>query len=222
MVSLEKLLFASVHLGHNVKQLNPRMSSYIFGERDGIHIIDLLQTKVCLEKVCSYLSIQSKKKSNILFVGTKPQFSSVIESYALKSNCHYVTHRWLGGMLTNWSTIKICINNLQNLIQQEIDGTLYSLPKKEVLLLKKRKIKLERYLFGVRNMSTIPDVVIIIGQLCETNAVKECLKLKIPLITILDTNCDPVFTNYFIPANDDSISSVSLVLDEFSRSIVCI
>lgn len=113
MVSLENMLSSSVHLGHSIKQGNPKMSSYIYGERNGIHIIDLLQTLVCLEKVSKFLGSISKKKNSILFVGTKPQFSSVIEACAVKCNCNYVTQRWLGGMLTNWSTIKICIDNLQ-------------------------------------------------------------------------------------------------------------
>lgn len=219
MVSLEKLLTSSVHLGHKVQQWNPKMSPYIYGERNGVHIIDLLQTLICLERVCFFLKNTKKNKNNILFVSTKPQFASVIQSYALSSGSHYVNQRWLGGMLTNWSTIKKCISSLQVLIKQESDGSWDRLSKKEALLLKKRKAKLERYFLGLLNMNNLPDVVILIGQHRELNAVKECIKLKIPLITILDTNCDPTLTDFLVPANDDSISSVSLILEEFCNSI---
>lgn len=217
MIFLEKMLGASVHLGHSVKQWNPKMSSYIFGERNGIHIIDLLQTLMCLDKVSTFLSRESRKNKNFLFVGTKPQFSSVIESCALSCNSHFVTNRWLGGTLTNWSTIKLCIDNLQSLTKQESD--LDCLTKKEILVLKKRKMKLEKYLSGIKNMTSLPDVVIIVGQSREMNAVKECLKLNIPTITIVDTNCDPTITTFPIPANDDSISSVSFILNELSKAI---
>nr|YP_010700469.1 ribosomal protein S2 [Strombomonas costata]WCH63608.1 ribosomal protein S2 [Strombomonas costata] len=183
MLSLEQMLSSSVHLGHQVKQWNPKMSPYIYGERNGIHVIDLLQTLICLEKACKFL---------VLFVCTKKQFTDIVESCALETGSHFVTQRWLGGMLTNWSTIKICISNLQ----------------------------LEKYFSGIKNMSSIPDVVILIGQNREINAVKECLKLGVTLISILDTNCDPTLTDYLIPANDDSVSSVSIILKQLSSAII--
>lgn len=217
MISLEKLLSSSVHLGHKVQQWNPKMSPYIYAERNGVHIIDLLQTLICLERVCFYL--KNTKKKNVLFVSTKPQFASLLKSYALSCNSHYVNYRWLGGTLTNWSTIKKCINGLQLLIKQEFDGDWDRLSKKESLVLKKRKAKLEKYFGGLLNMSDVPDVVILVGQFRELNAVKECIKLKIPLISILDTNCDPTLTDFLVPANDDSISSVSIILEEFCKSI---
>nr|YP_009144907.1 ribosomal protein S2 [Euglenaria anabaena]AKJ83354.1 ribosomal protein S2 [Euglenaria anabaena] len=219
MISLEQMLSSSVHLGHQVQQWNPKMSPYIYGERNGIHIIDLLQTLVCLEKACCFLSTSSKNGKSILFVGTKSQFSSIIETCAISCNSHYVTQRWLGGMLTNWSTIKTCIDNLQFLTKQELDGSLSRLTKKESLILRKRKAKLEKYFAGIKNMKSLPDVVILVGQIREINAVKECLKLSIPLVSILDTNCDPTLTDYIIPGNDDSVSSVSLILNEFSKAI---
>jgi len=219
MVSLEQMLNSSVHLGHQVQQWNPKMSPYIYGERKGVHIIDLLHTLVCLEKACKFLSSSSKNNKNILFVGTKPQFSSIIESCAVSCNSHYVTQRWLGGMLTNWSTIKTCIDKLQSLTKQESDGNLNRLTKKESLILKKRKAKLEKYFSGIKNMKSLPDIVIVVGQIREINAVKECIKLSIPLVSILDTNCDPTLTEYLVPANDDSVSSVTLILREFSKAI---
>lgn len=219
MISLEKLLTSSVHLGHKVQQWNPKMSPYIYGERNGVHIIDLLQTLICLERVCFFLKNIKQNKKNVLFVSTKPQFASVIQTYALNSGSHYVNQRWLGGMLTNWSTIKKCISGLQFLIKQESDGSWDRISKKEALLLKKRKVKLERYFSGLLNMNNLPDVVILIGQHRELNAVKECIKLKIPLVTILDTNCDPTLTDFLVPANDDSISSISLILEEFCSAM---
>lgn len=154
-----------------------------------------------------------------MFLGTKRQFTSLIEVCAVNSGSHYINYKWLGGMLTNWSTIKTCINNLQVLTKQELDGAKTFLTKKESMLLKKRKAKLEKYLIGVINMKKLPDVVIIVGQNRELNAVKECLKLKIPIISILDTNCDPTLADFIIPGNDDSVSSVSLILNELSRVI---
>nr|YP_009503378.1 ribosomal protein S2 [Euglena clara]AXA45476.1 ribosomal protein S2 [Euglena clara] len=220
MVTLEQMLLSSVHLGHQVRQWNPKMSSYIYGERHGIHIIDLLQSLICLKKVCNFLSKSSEANKKILFVSTKRQFSSLIAESAKRSNSFYVTQRWLGGMLTNWSTIKTCLNNLNLLLtKQESSGALINLTKKENSILKKRKIKLEKYLSGIKNMTNLPDIVIIIGQKKEMNAVKECRKLGITLITILDTNCDPTLTDLLVPANDDSISSISLILNSFTSSI---
>lgn len=220
MITLEQMLVSSVHLGHQVQQWNPKMSPYIYGERNGIHIIDLLQTLVCLKKVSNFLNKASISGKTVLFVGTKRQFTSVIEDCALRSNSYFVTQRWLGGMLTNWTTIRSCLNNLENLTKQEIDGSLSRLTKKEVLILKKRKAKLEKYLSGIRNMTRVPDIVVLVGQNREINAVKECLKLGVTIITILDTNCDPTLTDFLIPANDDSISSVSLILNALSDSIL--
>lgn len=219
MISLEQMLSSSVHLGHRVQQWNPKMSRYIYAQRKGIHIIDLLQTLVLLEKACKFLSIMSRKNRSVLFIGTKRQLSSVVENAARISNSHFVTQRWLGGMLTNWLTIKNCIDNLRLLIKQELDGSINLLTKKESINLKKKRAKLEKYLVGVKNMTAVPDVVILVGQIRELNAVKECLKLNIPLITIIDTNCDPTLTDFVVPANDDSVSSVSLILNELSASI---
>lgn len=219
MITLEQMLVSSVHLGHNVQQWNPKMSIYIYGERNGIHIIDLLQTLICLKKTCAFLNKSVKEGKTILFVCTKRQFSSVVENCANESNSFYVTQRWLGGMLTNWVTIKNCIENLKLLNKQEADGSLNYLTKKEALVIKKRKAKLEKYLVGIQNMTKVPDIVIVIGQNKEINAVRESIKLGLCLITILDTNCDPTLTDFLVPANDDSLSSISLILKSFTEAL---
>lgn len=219
MISLEQMLMSSVHLGHEIQKWNPKMGPYIYGERNGVHIIDLLQTLVCIEKASNFLEKITKKGGKVLFVCTKRQFTNIVEECALNTNSYYVTNRWLGGMLTNWTTIKNCINSLATLNKEEEEGIYLKLTKKEGLILKKRKQKLEKNLSGIKNMQKLPEVVIIIGQNKEMNAVKECLKLGIPTITILDTNCDPTLTEFLIPANDDSVSSVSLILSTISKSI---
>nr|YP_009252782.1 ribosomal protein S2 [Cymbomonas tetramitiformis]ANA56916.1 ribosomal protein S2 [Cymbomonas tetramitiformis] len=220
MVTLEQMLDSGVHFGHQVRKWNPKMAPYIYGERNGIHIIDILQTLIYLEECCKFLFQASQQGKTILFVGTKRQATKVIESAAIKAEAHYVNQRWLGGMLTNWSTMQICIEKLKVLEKQELDGTLDSLPKKESSLLKKRKEKLEKYFGGVKNMSKIPDIVVIVGQPKEANAVKECLKLNIRTISLLDTNCNPQLADLFIPANDDSIRSVELIINELTDAII--
>nr|YP_010700417.1 ribosomal protein S2 [Phacus arnoldii]WCH63544.1 ribosomal protein S2 [Phacus arnoldii] len=194
------MLNNNVHLGHQVRKWNPKMSSFIYGERNGIHIIDILQTIICLQKASNFLYKVSKENKTTKILGNKCILSY---SCAINSNSYYVTQRWLGGMLTNWITIKNCIENLK-LLLNEIKNLIY---------------RLEKYLSGIKNMTKVPDVVILVGQNKEINAVKECIKLGITTITIVDTNCDPTLTNFVIPANDDSISSISLILNELSKSI---
>jgi len=220
MITLERMLDSGVHLGHQVRRWNPKMGPYIYGKRNGIHIIDVLQTFICLDEASKFLFKVGKEKKKVLFVGTKPQFGSIIEDCALKCNAHYVNKRWLGGMLTNWSTMEVCIENLKFLDKQEKDGIFDRLTKKEAIILRKRKEKLEKFFGGVKNMKGKPDVVIVVDQQRELNAVRECLKLGIPLITFLDTNCDPTLTDFFVLGNDDSIRSVQLLLRELTESIV--
>ncbi len=196
MISLEQMLMSSVHLGHEIQKWNPKMGPYIYGERNGVHIIDLLQTLVCIKKACNFLEKTTKNGGKVLFVCTKRQFTNIIEECASNTNSYYVTNRWLGGMLTNWTTIKNCINSLAILNKEE--GIYKRLTKKEGLILKKRKLKLEKNLSGIKTMQKLPDVVIIIGQNKEINAVKECLKLGIPTITVVDTNCDPTLTEFVL------------------------
>lgn len=213
MITLEHMLESSVHLGHSVKQYNPKMRPFIYGERNGIYIIDVLQTLICLNKVSLFLKNSKKSNKKILFVCTKKQFSSLIQHCSKKLNSFYITERWLGGMLTNWNTIKKGVDKLNLLLQDEQESKFLNLSKKEILLFKKKREKLEKYLNGIKDMQTLPDIVIIVGQKKELNAIKECLKLNITLITILDTNCDPTLTDFLIPANDDSITSVQVILE---------
>jgi small subunit ribosomal protein S2 len=220
MITLEQMLDSGVHFGHQVRRWNPKMAPFIYGERNGIHIIDILQTLVSLEEICSFLTEQSAQNKTILFVGTKRQAAPIIELTATECNAHYVNQRWLGGMLTNWSTMSLCIEKLKLIEKQEEDGTLSQLPKKEQVLMQKRKMKLEKFFGGLKNMRTTPDIVVLVGQPKELNAVKECNKLGIRTITLLDTNCDPSLADLVIPANDDSIRSVELILNELKEAIL--
>jgi small subunit ribosomal protein S2 len=220
MVSLEQLLDAGVHFGHQVRRWNPKMEPFIYGQRNGIHIIDIVQTLVYLEETKQFLTKQSFEGKTILFVGTKRQAAPIIKSAAEECDSFYVNQRWLGGMLTNWSTIRTCIDKLNAMDKQEEEGKLAQLPKKEVALLMKKREKLEKFFGGIKSMKKPPDIVILIGQPREMNAVLECNKLGIRTITLLDTNCNPALADLFIPANDDSIRSVELILDEFTEAIL--
>ena len=220
MVSLEQLLDAGVHFGHQVRRWNPKMEPFIYGQRNGIHIIDIVQTLVYLEETKQFLTKQSSEGKTILFVGTKRQAAPIIKSAAEECDSFYVNQRWLGGMLTNWSTIRTCIDKLNAMDKQEEEGKLAQLPKKEVALLMKKREKLEKFFGGIKSMKKPPDIVILIGQPREMNAVLECNKLGIRTITLLDTNCNPALADLFIPANDDSIRSVELILGEFTEAIL--
>ena len=196
------------------------MEPFIYGQRNGIHIIDIVQTLVYLEETKQFLTKQSSDGKTILFVGTKRQAAPIIKSAAEECDSFYVNQRWLGGMLTNWSTIRTCIDKLNAMDKQEEEGKLAQLPKKEVALLMKKREKLEKFFGGIKSMKKPPDIVILIGQPREMNAVLECNKLGIRTITLLDTNCNPALADLFIPANDDSIRSVELILDEFTEAIL--
>ena len=219
MITLEQMLDAGVHFGHQVRRWNPKMEPFIYGERNGIHIIDIVQTLSCLEEISEFLTKEASQGKTILFVGTKRQAAPIIQTAAIESNSYYVNQRWLGGMLTNWSTMTTCIDKLKTIEKQDEMGVLANLPKKEVALINKRREKLEKFFGGIKTMSKQPDIVILVGQPREMNAVLECNKLGIRTITILDTNCDPSLADLFIPANDDSIRSVELILGELTEAI---
>lgn len=203
---------AGIHFGHQARKWNPKMAPFIYGERNGIHIIDLIQTDYYLKKVSQFLTEEAAQGKTFLFVGTKKQASRLVAKVALQSDSFFVNQRWLGGMLTNWKTIKTSIEKL-NLLQPS------NLPKKEIANYKKQQERLQKYLGGLKNMTSIPDVVIIVGQPEEINAVKECNKLGIRTITLLDTDCDPTLADLFVPANDDSVASLQLILNEFLDAI---
>nr|ACQ90806.1 ribosomal protein S2 [Neglectella solitaria] len=204
-----------VHFGHQVRKWNPKMAPFIYAEKNGIHIIDLIQTYLYLNKVSQFLTEEASKGKTFLFVGTKKQVSRLIAKIALNCDSFYVNQRWLGGILTNWKTIKTSISKLNQLQNLKVTG----LSKKEIANLKKQKDKLEKYLGGLKKMSALPDVVIIVGQPDEINAVRECQNLGIRSITLLDTDCDPSLADLFVPANDDSIASLQFVLNHFLEAI---
>lgn len=218
-LTLEQMVKAGMHFGHQARKWNPKMAPYIYGERNGIHLIDLVQTFTKLKEVKSFLTEQASEGKTFLFVGTKHQATRLIENAAQQSNSYFVSHRWLGGMLTNWKTIRSSLTKLEKLEQLETTGELDNFPKKEAANLKKLKERLTRYLGGLKGMSRIPDVVIIIGQPDEITAVSECNRLGIRSVTVLDTDCDPSLADLFVPANDDSVASIQLLLSEMVVSI---
>jgi small subunit ribosomal protein S2 len=219
VTSINEMVKAEMHFGHQTRKWNPKMASYIYAERNGIHIIDLIQTYYHLKKVSHFLTQAGAQGKKFLFVGTKKQASKLVSQAALQCNSHFVNQRWLGGMLTNWKTIKASITKLNELERREKNGEFEILPKKQAATYKKEKERLQKYLSGLQTMSSIPDVVIIIGQIEEMNAVKECQKLNLRSVTILDTDCNPMLADLFVPANDDSVSSLKLILNEFAQAI---
>lgn len=212
---IDEMVKTGVHFGHQAKKWNPKMAPFIYAEKNGIHIIDLIQTYFFLKNTRNFLTNQAAQGKTFLFVGTKKQASRLIAKVALSCNSFYVNQRWLGGMLTNWKTIKTSIEKLNQL--QNLDLSNYS--KKEIANFRKEKERLQKYLAGLKNMASIPDVVIIVGQPDEINAVRECQKLGLRSVTILDTDCDPTLADLFVPANDDSVASLQLILTEFVEAI---
>ena len=214
-----QLLEAGVHFGHQTRRWNPKMRRYIFGERSGIYIIDLEKTLQGLQATYDFLRDLARNDGTVLFVGTKKQAHDVVEEQALRVGMPFVNTRWLGGMLTNFQTIYARLQRLTELRRMEESGAFEFLPKKEVLRLRHEKEKLERNLGGIQNMQRLPDAVFVIDTLKEHIAVTEANKLEIPLIAIVDTNCDPDEVDYVIPGNDDAIRSVSLVAQVLADAI---
>lgn len=219
IVTLAELLEAGVHFGHQARRWNPKMFPYIYTERNGIHIIDLVQTAQLLTEAYNLVEKAAEEKKNILFVGTKRQASGIIAQEAKRCGAFYINQRWFGGMLTNWTTIKSRVNRLKELEQQEANKTLEQLPKKEAALLRKELDKLQKHLGGIKTMEQLPDIVIIVDQKRESTAIQECIKLKIPTIGILDTNCNPELVDIPIPANDDAIRSIKLIVTKLADAI---
>ena len=219
-ISLSQLLEAGVHFGHKAYRWNPKMFPYIYSEVNNIHILDLVQSATLLKEANNYLQSAAAQGKKILFVGTKRQASTLIAQEAKRSESFYVNHRWLGGMLTNWTTLKERIEYLKNLEQQEANNTFDLLTKKEATLRRKELKKLRKHLDGIKTMENLPDIVIIIDQKRELTAIKECQKLGIPIISILDTNCDPDLIDIPIPGNDDAVRSIKLILKSLTDSII--
>lgn len=219
-ISLSQLGQAGVHVGHKAYRWNPKMFPYIYGERNNIHILDLVKSAQLLKETNLYLQTAVSQGKTVLFVGTKKQASTLIAQEAKRSGSYYVNHRWLGGMLTNWTTLKSRITRLKKLEEQEAKETFQILPKKEAALRRKELDKLRRNLGGIKNMEKIPDIAIIIDQKRELTAIRECRKLNIPIISILDTNCDPDLIDFPIPGNDDAVRSIKLILTSLTDSIL--
>ena len=216
---LDQLLAAGVHFGHKASRWNPKMFPYIYTERKGIHLLDLVQTAELLTEASTFVNDAAQSDKIFLFVGTKEQASSIIAKEALHCNSFYVNHRWLGGMLTNWVTLKSRITRLKELEQQEVDQVFDLLPKKEAALRKTELDKLRRHLNGVKDMEKLPDIAILVDQKREITAIRECRKLGIPIVSILDTNCDPDLVDIPIPGNDDAVRSIKLILKSLTDSI---
>ena len=214
---IRQMLEAGVHFGHRVQRWNPRMAPYIYGQKNGIHIIDILKTVKCLQEACTAIQTAGTQGKTLLFVGTKRPAAHLIELAATECEAHYINQRWLGGFLTNWSTMRQCINRL-NAFDNSVDQTNFS--KKEQLILQKQRARLEKLFGGVKDMKDRPDMLVIVGQKEELNAVKEAELLKIPTITFIDTDCNPNLTTYGIPANDDSVPSIQFILSKLVQSFV--
>jgi len=219
-ITLSKLLEAGVHFGHKAHRWNPKMFPYIYSEVNNIHILDLIQSATLLKEAMRYLELAASEDKKVLFVGTKRQATTLIAQEAKRSSSFYVNHRWLGGMLTNWTTMKERIEKLKDLEKQEADGTFELLTKKEAALRRKELTKLRKHLDGIKTMSKLPDVAIIIDQKREMTAIAECRKLGIPIISILDTNCDPDLIDIPIPGNDDAVRSIKLIVNLLTDSII--
>jgi len=219
VVSMNNLLEAGVHFGHQTKRWNPKMKEYIFTARDDIYIIDLEKTVACIERAYEELKKISENGGKILFVGTKKQASEVSKEEALRSGSFYVTERWLGGTLTNFRTIRKRIKRLEEIEHMEADGTFELLPKKEVIGIKKEYEKLNKVLCGIREMEKLPDALIIVDPKKEINAIREARKLNIPVFGLVDTNCDPDDVDYVIPGNDDAVRSVKVVLGVLNNAV---
>ena len=218
-ITLAQLLEAGVHFGHKAYRWNPKMFPYIYTERNNIHILDLVQSAQLLKEANTYTQSEAAKDQIFLFIGTKRQASSLVAQEAKRCESYYVNHRWLGGMLTNWVTLKSRIKRLKTLEQQEVDQVFDLLPKKEASLRLKELAKLRKHLNGVKDMPRLPDVAIIVDQKREMTAVQECSKLGIPIISILDTNCDPDLVDVPIPGNDDAVRSIKLILKSLADNI---
>ena len=218
-ITLAQFLEAGVHFGHKAHRWNPKMFPYIYAERNGIHIIDLVQTAELLTEACNFVRKASEEGKNFLFVGTKRQAAGVIAQEAERCGAHYINQRWLGGILTNWFTIRTRVERLKDLESKEESGYLDKLPKKETAILKKELEKLRKNLNGIKDMKRLPDLVLIVDQKRENTAIQECMTLNIPIISILDTNCNPDVADIHIPGNDDAIRSIKLIVGKIADSI---
>ena len=220
VVSMKQLLEAGVHFGHQTRRWNPKMATYIYTERNGIYIVDLQKTVKKLEEAYNFVRDLAASGESILFVGTKKQAQDAIREEAERVNMFYVNARWLGGMLTNFKTMRTRIDRLAQLRKMEEDGTFAMLPKKEVIKHQGEIEKLEKYLGGVKNMKKLPGALFVVDPRKERNAILEARKLHIPIVAIVDTNCDPDEVDYVIPGNDDAIRAIRLIAQTMANAVV--
>ncbi|MGA9118477.1 MAG: 30S ribosomal protein S2 [Bacteroidota bacterium] len=219
-VEVSELLAAGCHFGHLTRRWNPKMRPFIFMERNGIHVIDLMKTSMLLDEACNALQNIVAEGKRILFVGTKKQAKDILREEAVRAGQFYVSERWLGGCLTNFSTIRKSVKRLTNIEKMENDGTFEKLTKKEILMLHREKDKLNAVLSGIVDMTRLPGALFVVDVKKEAIAVKEAKRLGVPVFAIVDTNCDPDPIDYVIPANDDAIKSVQIVLKHVTDAVV--
>lgn len=219
VVSMNYLLEAGVHFGHQTKRWNPKMKEYIYTSREDIYIIDLQKTLQKIEEAYVVLKAIAENGGKVLFVGTKKQAQEAVKEEAERTQMYYVNERWLGGTLTNFKTIRKRVSRLDEIEKMETDGTFEALPKKEVIKIKKEYDKLDRYLSGIRGMIKVPEAIIIVDPTKELSAIREARRLRIPVFGIVDTNCDPDLVDYIIPANDDAIRSVKLLMGVLNNAV---
>ncbi|OYQ68191.1 30S ribosomal protein S2 [Aerococcus sp. 1KP-2016] len=220
VISMKQLLEAGVHFGHQTRRWNPKMDKYIFTERNGIYIIDLQKTVKLVDQAYNAMRELASGDGIALFVGTKKQAQDSIADEATRAGQYYVNHRWLGGTLTNWETIQKRIKHLKHIKEMEVDGTFDVLPKKEVVGLLKEKERLEKFLGGIEDMPRIPDVMFVVDPRKEKIAIQEAHKLNIPVIAMVDTNCDPDEVDFVIPSNDDAIRAIKLITGGMAEAIL--
>lgn len=216
---LTTLVKVGVHIGHKTSQWNPRIRPYIYGSRSGMHILDLRKTAKRTRIACAFVKYLLKREATFIFLGTQYQSSEPVLAAAVRSNSFYVNQRWLGGTFTNWSTIRSCVHRLTYLNQCAEDGTFKSLPKREESALRRQHARLKKYLDGLCGIEELPSAIIITGQLNNTHALSECRKCNVPIIGILDSNCDPTTVDLVIPANDDSFITLDFILTEITYTI---
>ena len=220
VVTMKSLLESGVHFGHQVRRWDPRMKKYIFAERNGIHIIDLQKTVIAIREAYDAIRKIISEGKTVLFVGTKKQAQAIIQKEAERCGMYYINNRWLGGMLTNFSTIKKSLSRLKKIEKMEVDGTFENLTKKEVATLQKEKTKLEKNLKGIKEMKELPGAIFIIDTRKELIAIKEAQQLGIPIVAVVDTNCNPEGIDYPIPGNDDAIRAISLFTSIVANAIL--
>ncbi len=218
--SVKEMLQAGLHFGHQTRRWNPKMKPYIYGPRNGIYIINLDLTRRMFDKACDFITKEVADGGTLLFVGTKRQAQAIIREEAKRCGMYYVDHRWLGGMMTNFQTIKTSIERLKSIESMQEDGSISKFPKKEILMMEKERVKLERNVGGIKDMRVHPNVLFVVDPRAESIAINEAKKLNIPIIAITDTNCDPDGIDYLIPGNDDAIKAIKLISHYVAEAVL--